>query len=152
MHPLALFQFKFLKHLFYLWFQPKKNSYILFVSLIGCGCVARFALTKIIRTNRDHRTELIYWKFLQHDDVLERKGPHGNNWQTNPFPVARKVPSTKSEKYASLAEHKFVPKLYQFQSEDEEGEHYERLCRGEKLRVSLRFNDVRVTVTLMELW
>ncbi len=74
--------------------------------------------------------------FAQHDDVLERKGPHGADWQTNAYPVARKDRSINSEKYASLLRQRFVPKLYQFQTEDEESEHYERLCRGERLRVS----------------
>jgi len=69
-----------------------------------------------------------------HDDVLERKGPHGADWQTNAYPVARKDRSINSEKYASLLRQRFVPKLYQFQTEDEESEHYERLCRGERLR------------------
>jgi len=69
-----------------------------------------------------------------HDDVLERQGPRGNNWQTNFYPTNKKFTSKHSEKYNFLAREKFVPKLYRQQSEDEEGEHYERLCRGEKLR------------------
>jgi len=69
-----------------------------------------------------------------HDDVLERQGPRGNSWQTNFHPTNKKFRLGHSEKYSSLAQEKFAPKLYQQQTEDEENEHYERLCRGEKLR------------------
>lgn len=31
----------------------------------------------------------------------------------------------------------FVPKLHQYQTEEEENDHYNRLCRGEKLMVNL---------------
>lgn len=72
---------------------------------------------------------------IVHDDVLEKKGPLGMHWQTNSNPVNKKLfRSGSSEKYESLSEQKFTPKLYQQQSEDEQNESYERLCRGEKLR------------------
>ena len=51
----------------------------------------------------------------QHDDVLERQGPRGVNWQTNFHPVNYRRSSSTSEKYKSLAEQHFVPKLYQHQ-------------------------------------
>lgn len=53
---------------------------------------------------------------FQHDDVLERQGPRGVNWQTNRHPVDKQFRSGYSEKYNSLAEQKFTPKLYQHQS------------------------------------
>lgn len=51
----------------------------------------------------------------QHDDVLERQGPRGVNWQTNLHPVDRHFRAGLSEKYTSLAGQQFVPKLYQHQ-------------------------------------
>lgn len=37
------------------------------------------------------------------------------NWQTNSHPVDRQFLTGNSEKYNSLAEHQFTPKLYQHQ-------------------------------------
>jgi prolyl 4-hydroxylase len=68
-----------------------------------------------------------------HDDVLERQGPSGVHWKTNPVPINPKL--ARSNKYkGSMRKNEFVPRLFQRQTEDEEIEHYIRLCRGEKLR------------------
>ncbi|XP_046453814.1 prolyl 4-hydroxylase subunit alpha-2-like [Daphnia pulex] len=87
-----------------------------------------------LETFRNEVKHFVEFASRVHDDVLERQGPRGVNWQTNSHPVDRQFRSGTSEKYDSLAEQQFTPKLYQHQSEDEENEHYERLCRGEKLR------------------
>lgn len=68
----------------------------------------------------------------QHDDVLEKRGPRGTDWQTKALPVDKTLAS--KPKYLD-ARPVFVPKLYQQQSDEEEEEHYNRLCRGERLRV-----------------
>ena len=70
---------------------------------------------------------------FQHDDILEKKGPRGPDWKTNPIPVDKNL--AKKEKY-KFASNRFIPKLYQEQTEQEEEEHYTRLCRGEVLRVN----------------
>ncbi|XP_066974591.1 prolyl 4-hydroxylase subunit alpha-2-like [Macrobrachium rosenbergii] len=67
-----------------------------------------------------------------HDDILEKRGPRGADWQTNPLPVNKSL--ARKLRYADVTSNKFVPKLYQQQSEEEEEEHYSRLCRGERLR------------------
>lgn len=71
----------------------------------------------------------------QHDDVLEKRGPRGTDWQTKALPVDKTLAS--KPKYLD-ATQVFVPKLYQQQSDEEEEEHYNRLCRGERLRVRVR--------------
>lgn len=72
---------------------------------------------------------------LQHDDVLERQGPRGMTWKTNPVPINPVL--AKSTKYNMNIPEQFQPKLFQRQTEEEETDHYARLCRGEKLRVRL---------------
>ncbi|XP_042223975.1 prolyl 4-hydroxylase subunit alpha-2-like [Homarus americanus] len=67
-----------------------------------------------------------------HDDVLEKRGPRGTDWQTKAVPVDQSLAS--KHKYRGASTHKFLPKLYQQQSEEEEHDHYTRLCRGESLR------------------
>lgn len=71
---------------------------------------------------------------LKHDDILERQGPRGMSWKTNPVPIDPIL--AKGAKYnLNLPDH-FQAKLFQRQTEEEEIEHYARLCRGEQLRVS----------------
>lgn len=67
-----------------------------------------------------------------HDDVLEKRGPRGADWQTNPVPVNKSL--ARKLRYMESGAPKFIPKLYQHQSYEEEEEHYSRLCRGERLR------------------
>jgi len=68
-----------------------------------------------------------------HDDILERQGPTGVTWKTNSVPINPKL--AKNGKYRGVFKRgEFTPKLFQRQTEDEELEHYTRLCRGEKLR------------------
>ncbi|CAL4097494.1 unnamed protein product [Meganyctiphanes norvegica] len=69
-----------------------------------------------------------------HDDILEKRGPRGVDWQTNPVPMDKTL--AKKLRYSSVAQDTFMPKLYQHQTDQEEEEHYTRLCRGEKLRPS----------------
>jgi hypothetical protein len=66
---------------------------------------------------------------------LERQGPSGGAWKTNAFPINPDL--AKNIKYKGSHKDQFVPKLFQRQTEEEENEHYIRLCRGEKLRVRL---------------
>ncbi|XP_065573742.1 prolyl 4-hydroxylase subunit alpha-2-like [Artemia franciscana] len=68
-----------------------------------------------------------------HDETLERRGPLGAYWQTNPVPIDKHLRNIHKEKYSTLAKSKFIPKLWREQTDDEETEHYERLCRGEKM-------------------
>jgi hypothetical protein len=75
-------------------------------------------------------------KHIQHDDILERQGPRGMTWKTNPIPINPDLAkSTKYSLHDGDKGDKFQPKLFQRQTEEEETEHYTRLCRGEKLRV-----------------
>nr|XP_045585701.1 prolyl 4-hydroxylase subunit alpha-2-like isoform X2 [Procambarus clarkii] len=67
-----------------------------------------------------------------HDDVLEKRGPRGSDWQTKAVPVDEDLAS--KHKYRQVSDHKFRPKLYQHQSDEEQDDHYARLCRGERLR------------------
>lgn len=67
--------------------------------------------------------------------MLEKRGPRGSDWQTKAIPMNRELAS--KTKYREASNKRFVAKLYQQQSDDEQQEHYTRLCRGEKLRVSL---------------
>ncbi|KAK7068149.1 Prolyl 4-hydroxylase, alpha polypeptide, partial [Halocaridina rubra] len=68
-----------------------------------------------------------------HDDILEKRGPKGADWQTNPVPVNKSL-ARKLRYMETATKRKFIPKLYQHQSDEEEAEHYARLCRGETLR------------------
>ncbi|KAK8730536.1 hypothetical protein OTU49_008054 [Cherax quadricarinatus] len=67
-----------------------------------------------------------------HDDVLETRGPRGLDWQTKWVPVDEELAS--KHKYREVSNQRFQPKLYQQQSEEEEREHFSRLCRGQRLR------------------
>lgn len=73
---------------------------------------------------------------VQHDDVLERQGPRGVSWKTNPTPINPAL--ANSAKYSLNTSTTFHTKLYQRQTEEEEAEHFVRLCRGENLRVSFK--------------
>lgn len=65
---------------------------------------------------------------------MERQGPTGVHWKTNPVPFNPQL--AKNTKYrGTFKQQEFVPKLFQRHTEEEETEHYVRLCRGEKLRV-----------------
>ncbi|ODN01138.1 Prolyl 4-hydroxylase subunit alpha-2, partial [Orchesella cincta] len=69
-----------------------------------------------------------------HDDVLERQGPRGVSWKTNPIPINPAL--ANSAKYSLNTSTTFHVKLYQRQTEEEEAEHFLRLCRGENIRVN----------------
>jgi hypothetical protein len=73
----------------------------------------------------------------QHDDVLERQGPRGLNAKTNPVPINPIL--AKSAKYNLNMPDQFQAKLFSKQTEEEETEHFVRLCRGEKLRVWISY-------------
>ncbi|XP_021954740.2 prolyl 4-hydroxylase subunit alpha-1 isoform X2 [Folsomia candida] len=70
-----------------------------------------------------------------HDDILERQGPQGTGWKTNPVPINPIL--SRSAKYNLTVPNTFQTKLFQRQTEEEETEHYVRLCRGEKLRPAM---------------
>jgi hypothetical protein len=70
--------------------------------------------------------------------LKERQGPRGMSWKTNPVPIDPIL--AKRVKYNLNMPDQFQVKLFQQQTEEEETEHYVRLCRGEKLRVRIYIN------------
>ncbi len=67
-----------------------------------------------------------------HDDVLDKRGPSGENWQTFLKPLNASLAA--QTKYLSVK--KYEPKLYTPLNAAEENANYKALCRGVKLRVS----------------
>ncbi|CAG7723752.1 unnamed protein product [Allacma fusca] len=67
-----------------------------------------------------------------HDDILERQGPRGITWKTNPVPINPEL--ARDAKYQINRKEMFVPALFRRQSQEEEFVHFERLCAGEEIR------------------
>ncbi|XP_071535121.1 prolyl 4-hydroxylase subunit alpha-2-like [Panulirus ornatus] len=70
-----------------------------------------------------------------HDDLLEKRGSRGWDWRTKAAPTDEGLAGKHENREAATGPYGgFVPKLFQVQSDEEEHEHYARLCRGERLR------------------
>lgn len=78
------------------------------------------------------KTRLLF-TILQHDDVLEKKGPRGREWRTNEEPYGRQRQSRRpTNKPNGLDPYGLATAL---SPEWEELEIFFKLCRGERLRV-----------------
>lgn len=76
----------------------------------------------------------------KHDDVLEKKGPLGENWRTNPQPFKRRVKTVSGgnqSKQQRIADAKNNARRLATDKSPvwEETEIFFRLCRGEQSRV-----------------
>ncbi|XP_043225526.1 prolyl 4-hydroxylase subunit alpha-1-like [Amphibalanus amphitrite] len=85
-----------------------------------------------VTATRDEIEPLLTSTIKLHDSVLEEQGPRGEDWRTNPVPIDRRL--AEQERYQPPRLAVFRPRLHQPQAEAEEEEHYQRLCRGERLR------------------
>ncbi|CAG7734724.1 unnamed protein product [Allacma fusca] len=65
-----------------------------------------------------------------HDEVLEKRGPSGDTWQTFPTPLNPSL--AKKKKYQKVSTYK--PRIFDPLSEAEELENFKTLCREEELR------------------
>ncbi|XP_037804600.1 prolyl 4-hydroxylase subunit alpha-2-like [Penaeus monodon] len=95
------------------------------------AALERSGSEEVLTAPKDEIEPFLQAAIKVHDDVLEKRGPRGTDWQTKTLPVDKALAS--KPKYLDAAPV-FVPKLYQQQSDEEEEEHYNRLCRGERLR------------------
>ncbi|XP_063594413.1 prolyl 4-hydroxylase subunit alpha-2-like [Penaeus indicus] len=95
------------------------------------AALERSSSEEVLTAPKDEIEPFLQAAIKVHDDVLEKRGPRGTDWQTKALPVDKTLAS--KPKYLD-ATPVFVPKLYQQQSDEEEEEHYNRLCRGERLR------------------
>lgn len=91
-------------------FRNEVKHFVEFASRVVCVSTSHFSEFEI-----NIYPFILSRLVLQHDDVLERQGPRGINWQTNRHPVDKHFRPQYSEKYSSLAEQQFTPKLYQHQ-------------------------------------
>ncbi|ODN01274.1 Prolyl 4-hydroxylase subunit alpha-1 [Orchesella cincta] len=65
-----------------------------------------------------------------HDEVLEKRGPYGETWQTFEKPINGKL--AKMRKYQKIK--RYQPKIMVPLTPVEENENFKALCRGENLR------------------